>query len=69
MDNHFIPCSHGTSRRPPHTKQETIRVPFGSKVATDYDAPDVGVELYEDDLHAPDVGMAIKLNLKNSYHD
>ena len=65
----FIHCSHGPSRRPPHSKLETISVPFGSKITTDFDAPDADVELYEDDFHAPDVGMKIEFNFKKSKYD
>jgi hypothetical protein len=56
----FISLSYGTSERAPHTSVETIRVPFGSKTGTDFDAPDVGVELYGDDLQAPDLGKCVK---------
>jgi hypothetical protein len=52
----FYIHSYGVSKQPPHSSLETIRVPFGSKVPTDFDAPDVDEELYEDDVRAPDIG-------------
>ncbi len=52
----FYIHSYGASKQPPHSSLETIRVPFGSKVPTDFDAPDVDEELYEDDVRAPDIG-------------
>ncbi len=52
----FYIHSYGASKQPTHSSLETIRVPFGSKVPTDFDAPDVDEELYEDDVRAPDIG-------------
>ena len=51
--------SYGTSKHRPQSSFATFKAPFGSKVNTDFDAPDVNEELYQDDLHAPDIGKSI----------
>jgi hypothetical protein len=57
--------SYGASKQAPQSRVPTIKAPFGSKTATDFDAPDLDVDLYQDDLHAPDIGENITFEDKN----
>jgi hypothetical protein len=56
----LIVFSHGSSSQGPKSHLETIKAPFGTKISTDFDAPDVNLDLYADDFHSPDIGKWIQ---------